>query len=198
MKKSVNEWLLFLLFVSISLSVTYLGDFVQNSYAQGQGSIITEPNTTNKNDTKVKDQTSENLSNFFGSPMYVETAHNSVGPVTVNTNPPQTRDSYNAKGILRDVGNVTDMATFMTTHLDNGKSTSIGRGNFTTSDGEIANYTGQDAGMTDSNGIEIYKGIQIFSSNPEGKLGFLDNAIGLYVYKYWPNGTVKGTIWEWK
>ena len=54
MKKSVNEWLLFLLFVSISLWVTYLGDFVQNSYAQGQGSIITEPNTTNKNDTKFQ------------------------------------------------------------------------------------------------------------------------------------------------
>ena len=47
-------------------------------------------------------------------------------------------------------------------------------------------------GITDSNGIETYKGIQIFSSNPEGKLGFLDNLVGLYVYKYWPNGTQGG------
>ena len=51
----------------------------------------------------------------------------------------------------------------------------------------------QDVGITDSNGIETYKGIQI-SSNPEGKLGFLDNLVGIYVYKYWPNGTITGTI----
>ena len=38
------------------------------------------------------------------------------------------------------------------------------------------------------NGIDTNKGIQIFESNPEGRLGFLDNVIGLYVYKYWPNG----------
>lgn len=42
-----------------------------------------------------------------------------------------------------------------------------------------------------------HKGIQIFESNPEGRLGFLDNLIGLYVYKYWPNGTASGIIWEW-
>ena len=65
-------------------------------------------------------------------------------------------------------------------------STSIGKGNFTTIDGEIANYTGHDGGKTDDNGIETYKGIQIFESNPEGRLGFLDNVIGLYVYKYCP------------
>jgi hypothetical protein len=96
------------------------------------------------------------------------------------------------------VGDVKDMATFVTTHLANGKSNSVGKGNFTTSDGDVANYTGQDVGSTESSGVEIYKGIQIFNSNPESKLGFLDNVIGMYVYKYWPNGTTTGTIWEWK
>jgi len=48
---------------------------------------------------------------------------------------------------LRDVGNVTEMATFVTTHLADGKSTSVGKGNFTTSDGDTANYTGQDVGI---------------------------------------------------
>jgi hypothetical protein len=130
--------------------------------------------------------------------MYVETSHDSISSTTTNTNPLKTQDSYSATGVLREVGNVTDMATFVTTHLANGKSNSIGNGNFTTSDGDIANYTGQDVGNTDSSGVETFKGFQIFSSNPEGRLGFLDNVIGVYVYKYWPNGTTTGTIWEWK
>jgi hypothetical protein len=169
----------------------------QNTYAQDQLSNNTGLNVTISKDI-VNAQTFDNLSNFFGTPMFVETSHNSIGSITISTTPLKTQDSYNATGVLRDVGNVTEMATFVTNHLEDGKSTSVGKGNFTTSDGEIVNYIGQDVGNTDSNGIEIYKGIQIFSSNPEGKLGFLDNVIGLYVYKYLPNGTTTGTIWEWK
>jgi len=110
----------------------------------------------------------------------------------------QTQDSFSATGILNGAGNITDLGTFVTTHLDKSNSSSIGKGNFTTIDGEMANYTGYDVGKTDHEGIETYKGIQIFESNPEGRLGFLDNVIGLYVYKYWPNGTASGIIWEWK
>ncbi|HKQ22071.1 MAG TPA: hypothetical protein VJS91_08530 [Nitrososphaeraceae archaeon] len=170
---------------------------VQSTYAQALLSNNTESNVTISKDI-VNTQTFDNLSTFFGTPMLLETSHNSIGSITISTTPHKTQDSYNATGVLRDVGNVTEMATFITTHLADGKSTSVGKGNFTTSDGHIANYTGQDVGNTDSNGIETYKGIQIFSSNPEGKLGFLDNVIGIYVYKYLPNGTTTGTIWEWK
>lgn len=188
---------LLFLFMSTILSVTSASILVQNAYAQDQLSNITEPNMAISND-KVMTQTLENLSNFFGTPMFVETSHDSISSTTVSTIPLKTQDSYNATGVLREVGNVTDMATFVTTHLANGKSNSVGKGNFTTSDGDIANYIGQDVGNTDSGGVETYKGIQIFSSNPEGKLGFLDNVIGVYVYKDWPNGTTTGTIWEWK
>jgi len=41
---------------------------------------------------------------------------------------------------LKGAGNVTDMGTYITTGMENGKSTGMGRGNFTTVDGEIANY----------------------------------------------------------
>lgn len=197
MQNRINDYVLLFLLVSIALTVTSLGILVQNTNAQDQLSNNTEANVTISKD-KVIGQTFDNLSNFFGTPMFFETSHNSIGSITISTTPLKTQDSYNATGVLRDVGNVTEMATFVTTHLADGKSTSIGKGNFTTSDGDIANYTGQDVGNTDSNGIETYKGIQIFSSNPEGKLGFLDNAIGIYVYKYLPNGTTTGTIWEWK
>jgi len=169
--------------------------------ALGQGpSVVKEQvsNTLNTSDISSKLQNFENLTSFFGSPIYQETSHKKVGSVTVNTGPMQTQDSFNATGILNGVGNITDLGTFVTTHLDKSNSTSIGKGNFTTLDGEIANYTGHDVGKTDDNGIETYKGIQIFESNIEGRLGFLDNVIGLYVYKYWPNVTASGIIWDWK
>lgn len=197
MQKRSKYCLLLFLFVSMIVSVTSLSYHVQSAYAQEQPSNNTESNAT-INNVNVQIQTFENLSNFFGTPMFFETSHNSIGSITISTNPLKTQDSYYATGILRDVGNVTDRATYITTQLANGKSTSLGKGNFTTSDGDIANYTGQDVGNTDSSGVETYKGIQIFSSDPEGKLGFLDNVIGIYVYKYLPNGTTTGTIWEWK
>lgn len=197
MQNKTEDNVLLFLFVSTVLSVTSISMLVQNTYAQVQLSNSTESNLTTSND-KVMTQTFENLSDFFGTPLFLETSHNSIGSITIGTSPLKTQDSYSATGYLRDVGNVTDMATFVTTHLANGKSTSVGKGNFTTSDGDIANYTGQDVGYTDSSGVEIYKGIQVFSSDPEGKLGFLDNVIGMYVYKYWPNGATTGTIWEWK
>ena len=196
MQNNMGNRVLLFLFVSTVLSVTSIGTLMQKTYAQDQLSNITGSNMTNSNE--VMTQTFENLSNLFGTPMYVETSHDSISSTTTSTNPLKTKDSYSATGVLREVGNVTDMATFVTTHLANGKSNSVGNGNFTTSDGDIVNYTGQDVGNTDSSGVETFKGFQIFSSNPEGKLGFLDNVIGVYVYKYWPNGTTTGIIWEWK
>ena len=192
----------YFLLISVSLIGTVIHSLIILPYdAVGQGpSVVKEQvsNTLNTSNISSKIQNFENLTSFFGSPMYQETSHKRVGSVTVNTDPKQTQDSFNATGILNGVGNITDLGTFVTTHLDNSNSTSIGKGNFTTIDGEIANYTGHDVGIKDDNGIETYKGIQIFESNPEGSLGFLDNVIGLYVYKYWPNGTASGIIWEWK
>ena len=83
--------------------------------------------------------------------------------------------------------------------MNNGNTfTSKGNGIIMTTDGEIATYTGQDLGITDKNGIQTYHGIQIFQTDSDGKLAFLDNLIGLYDYKYWSNGTKSGIIWEWK
>jgi hypothetical protein len=67
-----------------------------------------------------------------------------------------------------------------------------------TNDGEIATYTGHDIGITDKNGTDTYHGIQIFQTDSDGKLAFLDNLIGVYEDKSWSNSTKSGTIWEWK
>ena len=191
----------YLLLISVTLLGAMIPSFtILTNDVLGQGlNLMKEQvsNTSNASDIS-KIQNVDNLTSFFGSPMYQETSHKKVGSITVNTDPMQTQDSFSATGILNGAGNITDLGTFVTTHLDKSNSSSIGKGNFTTIDGEMANYTGYDVGKTDHDGIETYKGIQIFESNPEGRLGFLDNVIGLYVYKYWPNGTASGIIWEWK
>jgi hypothetical protein len=93
--------------------------------------------------------------------------------------------THTATEILKDFGNITDKSTFITTYQsDDNTSTSTGNGIIMTTDGEIAIYTGHDLGITDKNGTRTYHGIQIFQTNSDGKLVFLDNLIGLYEYKY--------------
>ena len=148
--------------------------------------------------------TTTNLTQIFGEPIYKEIGRQSSNSIVLNVQDGgslfQTQDSYTATGFLKDVGNVTDKSTFITTYQsDNGNtSTSTGKGILTTKDGEIVTYTGQDLGITDINGTDTYHGILIFQTDSDGKLAFLDNLIGLYEYKSWSDGKKSGIIWEWK
>ena len=182
MKIGSGKYFLLILVSLIGALTPSLNILTHDTLGQGP-SVVKEQvsNTLNTSDISSKLQKFENLTSFFGSPIYQETSHKKVGSVTVNTVPMQTQDSFNATGILNGIGNITDLGTFVTTHLDKSNSTSIGKGNFTTIDGEIDPH------------IVVRK-----IASPEGRLGFLDNVIGLYVYKYWPNGTASGIIWDWK
>lgn len=145
-----------------------------------------------------------NLTKIFGEPIYKEISRQSSNSIVLNVEGGdsliKTQDSYTATGILKNVGNVTDKSTFITTYQsDSGNtSTSTGNGIITTKDGEIATYTGHDLGITDKNGTDTYHGIIIFKTDSDRKLAFLDNLIGLYEYKSWLDGKKSGTIWEWK
>ena len=77
MKTSIRDCVLLILFVSIAPSIISLSENVQDAYAQEQGSINTESNMTDNSDTGVIVQTYENLSDFFGTPIFLETSHNS-------------------------------------------------------------------------------------------------------------------------
>ena len=143
---------------------------------------------------------STNLTQIFGEPIYKETSRQESDSIVLDVKESiKTQDSYIATGILKDVGNVTDKSTFVTTHQPDGNiSSSTGHGIITTVDGEIATYTGKDLGMTGINGTETYRGIEIFQTESDGKLAFLNNLIGLYEYKSWLDGKKSGIIWEWK
>lgn len=143
----------------------------------------------------------DNFDKIFGEPIYKEVSRESSNSIVLNVEDGKikTQDSYTATGFFKDIGNVTEKSTFITTYQPEGNtSTSTGRGIMITTDGEIATYIGQDIGLTDKNGTQTYRGIEIFQTDSDGKLSFLDNLVGLYEYKYWPNGTKSGSIWQWK
>ena len=140
------------------------------------------------------------LSTILGDPFFVDRGSKDTGTRVLSiTGAIQTEDSYIANVTIKDVGNATDTGTFITTYEPNGITTSIGQGIITSFDGEIATYTAKDLGATNEKGEIIYHGIQIFSTNSTGKLSFMDNLVGLYVYEDNPDGSRKsGKIWEWK
>lgn len=124
-----------------------------------------------------------------------------TGSRVISINPIQTEDSYIANVTIRGVGNATDSGTFITTYdSDTKTTTSIGQGIVISSDGnETATYTAKDLEVTNEEGEVIYRGIQIFETNSTGKISFMDNLVGLYVYEDNPDGTRKsGKIWEWR
>jgi hypothetical protein len=138
--------------------------------------------------------TTTNLTQIFGEPIYKEISRQASNSIVLNVEGGsiQTQDFYTATGILKDVGNVTDKSTFITTYQPDG-NTSTSTGN-----GIIATYTGQDLGMTDINGTQTFRGMMILQTDSDGKLAFLDNLIGLYEYKSWLDGKKSGIIWKWK
>ena len=141
-----------------------------------------------------------NLTWLLGEPIYKELGRDDSSSVVLDDEGSiKTEDSYTATGFLNGVGNVTDIAKFVTTYYpDDNTTSSTGHGIIMTHDGEMATYAAQDLGVRDINGTETFRGIQIFQTDSGGKLEFIDNLIGLYEYKIWADGKRTGMIWEWK
>ena len=168
--------------VSISLSNT-LSTVIGQDYMQNKAS-----------------KSDYDLNKIFGEPIYKELSRQSSNSIVLSVEEGKTKtiDSYTATGNLKNVGNVTEKSTFITTYQSGGNiSTSTGSDIIMTTDGEIVTYIAQDIGKIDKNGTETYRGVAIFQTDSDGKLAFLDNIIGLYEYKYWVNGTKSGSIWQW-
>ena len=62
----------------------------------------------------------------------------------------------------------------------------------------LLQHLAADQGQQDANINLLYKGIVFYRADPTGKLGFLDNKIGLYVYWQEASGNDWSKVWEWK
>jgi hypothetical protein len=188
--------------ITFILSSVFLFGYLEinDSYSQNSNSHTKTPlPLISEINSKSSQASITNLTKIFGEPIYKEWIHNRTSSIVEDVdNSIITEDSYIAYGHLKNIGNVTDKATYLTTHKLDGISTSSGKGIMTTANGEIATYTGNDVGTMDENETETFRGFQIFSTDSDGELAFLNNLVGIYVYKYYPNGTTTSNIWEWK
>jgi hypothetical protein len=143
--------------------------------------------------------TNATLDTILGTPFFEDRGSKVTGTRVISNNPIQTEDSFVANVTIRGIGNATDTGTFVTTHKPSGITTSEGQGIISAADGEIATYTAKDLGFTTEKGDTTYRGIQIFNTNTTGKMAFMDNLVGLYVYQNNADGDrITGKIWEWK
>jgi hypothetical protein len=134
----------------------------------------------------------------FGQPFYVLGNSQDLSSQVTRTNPLETQDTYKVNGTMKDVGNISETGTYVSTHRP-GSIHSVGSGTLSTFDGTgTATFTAADEGKQDANGNILYKGIVFYRADLGGKLGFLDNKIGLYVYWQDTNGNDWSRVWEWK
>jgi hypothetical protein len=138
------------------------------------------------------------MNSAFGEPFYVLGNSQDLSSQVLKTNPLETQDTYRVNGTMKGVGNISETGTYVSTYRP-GTLHSVGSGTLSTSNGTAtATFTAADQGQQDANGNLLYKGIVFYRAEPTGKLGFLDNKIGLYVYWQNTSGNDWSKVWEWK
>lgn len=74
----------------------------------------------------------------------------------------------------------------------------VGNGIITTEEGDIATYTGEGIGRSDASGVLKWRGAVFFETSSEGKLGFLNNIVGVFEAQVDAQGNFTDKTWEWK
>ena len=149
---------------------------------------------------------SNNNTNDFGKiilsdyPIYQTINSKLISERVISTNPLQIEQNIVENANLTNVGNVTNLQTWINTEVfENGKGEfvgDIGKGMITTAAGEIATWEAHDTGKIKGKDI-IFHGIIFFHTGSSGKLSFLNNITGLYVTQV--KGDKQTTmIWQWK
>jgi hypothetical protein len=112
---------------------------------------------------------------------------------------PTMETSVTASGRLRGV-QVTETLTYVANTSSKGVLHGVGNGIITTQDGDLATYTGEGIGRYDASGVLDWRGAIFFeaSSEGEGKLGFLNNLVGVFEAQVDAEGNFTDKIWEWK
>ncbi len=110
---------------------------------------------------------------------------------------PTMETSVTASGRLRSV-QVTETLTYVANTSSKGVLHGVGNGIITTQDGDLATYTGEGIGRYDAAGVLNWRGAIFFETSSEGKLGFLNNLVGVFEAQVDAEGNFTDKIWEWK
>jgi hypothetical protein len=140
------------------------------------------------------DNTSNPRITFDREPLYQSTSRNVTSVREVGAN--QTEISFMEKGVMKNIGNVTNTGSFIDNSSDNGRVLQgVGKGTIATENGDMISWNAYDIGNKTGN-LTTFKGTILFDTNSE-KLAPMDNVIGLYIQNI-SNGNSLRQIWEWK
>ena len=130
--------------------------------------------------------------------LYEAKKGNLVGTRVLNViGEPQLEYSIVENGTITDIGNVTNIQTWIDTLRTPKVIYGEGKGVMITDDGQRATWIGYDIGQLQNNGSIIYKGITIFNNNATGDMAFLNNLVGLHITTVQDNNQAT-KIWKWQ
>jgi hypothetical protein len=93
---------------------------------------------------------------------------------------------------------VTETLTYVDNTSSKGVLHGVGSGIVTTLEGDLATYTGEGIGRYDTSGVLNWRGAIFFEASSEGKLGFINNLVGVFEAQVDGQGNFTDKIWEWK
>lgn len=102
-----------------------------------------------------------------------------------------------ASGSLKGL-QVTETLTYVANPTSKGVLHGVGNGIITTEDGNIVTFTGEGIGTFDASGVLKWRGAIFFDTSSEGKLGSLNNIVGVFEAQIDAQGNFTDKTWEWK
>ncbi len=90
-----------------------------------------------------------------------------------------TKEFVFEKGVMKNIGNVTNNMTFINTYFPDSSIQAKGNGIIKTKDGQTIDWISSDIGIFKKKGY-TFEGIVLFNSTNSEKLSFLNNKIGIY------------------
>jgi hypothetical protein len=115
----------------------------------------------------------------------------------VSVEGPTIETTVSSSGTLKGV-QVNEILTYVASPSSKGILHGIGKGVINTQDGEIATFTGEGIGRFDASGVLTWRGAIFFHTSSDGKLGFLDNKVGVFEAQVDSQGNFADKTWEWE
>jgi len=177
--------------LSLSIAFNLQGtdiNIIENAFAQSPMTTMINNNASSVN---------------LGNPI-IESNGMITGQRVLEIHPlPKVETSYIENITIRGGENITasEIATFWSVMKPDGSVYGEGQGIITTLLGETATWTGQGIGHFTDDGKIRFTGSLFFSTpflETAGKLGFLNNVVGIFVYEIDKDGKTSHKVWEWK
>ena len=119
-----------------------------------------------------------------------------TGQRVLGVDGPKMETSVSASGTLRGI-QVTETLSYVASQTSKGVLHGIGNGVIMSTEGDLITYTGEGIGNFDSSGTLKWRGA-IFFTESTGKLGSLNNLVGVFEARVDPEGNFSDKTWEWK